>query len=157
MSGYDDISLYQLLSNGDYVQLFEPAYEFRASYAHDPSTRQLLRAGSVSSSRSSSDRLTSRKLEAGSRLVTCAWSDKRPDRQINYGTGNAVNEESIDDARVPLKIRWYSNSYLDIPVRHEAGRSRRAAESTSAAAHLCGGLIGREQAFNSQLVDRDIA
>jgi len=113
------ISLYELLSNGDYVQLFDPAYEFRASYAHDPSTRQLLRAGERQQLTFKSDRLTSRKLEAGSRLVMVLGVNKRPDRQINYGTGNAVNEESMDDARVPLKIRWYSNSYLDIPVRRQ--------------------------------------
>jgi hypothetical protein len=27
-----------------------------------------------------------------------------------------VSEESIADGKVPLKIRWYSDSYIDIPV-----------------------------------------
>jgi len=46
--------------------------------------------------------------------------NKRPDRQINYGTGGVVNEESVDDGRVPVKIRWYSDSYIDLPIRRAA-------------------------------------
>ena len=43
--------------------------------------------------------------------------NKRPDREINYGTGNDVSEESIADGKIPLKIRWYNDSYIEIPVR----------------------------------------
>jgi hypothetical protein len=110
--------LYELLPNGDYLQLFDPAYEFRASYVHDHTIRQLLRAGERQQLTFKSDRLTSRTLDSGSRVVLVLSVNKRPDRQINYGTGNAVNEESIDDGRVPVKIRWYSDSYIDIPIRH---------------------------------------
>jgi len=110
------VALYELLPSGDYLQLFDPAYEIRASYVHDRITRQLLKAGERQQLTFKSDRLTSRTLETGSRLVMVLSVNKRPDRQINYGTGNAVNEESIDDARVPVKIRWYSDSYIDIPI-----------------------------------------
>jgi hypothetical protein len=41
---------------------------------------------------------------------------KRPDREINYGTGGDVSEESIADGKIPIKIRWYSDSYIDIPI-----------------------------------------
>ena len=61
--------------------------------------------------------MTSRLLKAGSRLVMVLGIGKRPDREINYGTGDDVSEESIADGKVPLKIRWYSDSYIDIPVR----------------------------------------
>jgi len=27
-----------------------------------------------------------------------------------------VSEESIADGRIPLKIQWYNDSYIDIPV-----------------------------------------
>ena len=111
------IALYELLPGGDYVQLFDPAYEIRASYAHDRVIRQLLRAGERQQLTFKSDRLTSRKLESGSRVVMVLGVSKRADRQINYGTGNAVNEESTEDARVPVKIRWYSDSYIDLPIR----------------------------------------
>jgi hypothetical protein len=47
--------------------------------------------------------------------------NKRPDREINYGSGNDVSEESIGDGRIPLKIRWYNDSYIEIPVRGRAG------------------------------------
>jgi hypothetical protein len=43
--------------------------------------------------------------------------NNRPDREINYGTGGDVSGESIDDGGVPLKIRWYGDSYIDIPFR----------------------------------------
>jgi uncharacterized protein len=112
-----NVTLYELLPSGDYVQLFDPAYELRLSYARDRNNRQLLKAGERQQLAFKSDRLTSRKLETGSRLVVVLGVSKRPDRQINYGTGGAVNEESISDGRVPLKIRWYSDSYLDIPIR----------------------------------------
>jgi uncharacterized protein len=112
------IALYELLPTGDYVQLFDPVYEIRASYAHDRTTRQLLRAGERQQLTLKSDRLTSRKLEAGSRVVVVLGVNKRPDRQINYGTGGPVNEESVDDGRIPIKIRWYSDSYIDLPIRH---------------------------------------
>jgi putative CocE/NonD family hydrolase len=112
------IALYELLPSGDYIQLFDPVYEFRASYAHDRITRQLLRAGERQQLTFKSDRLTSRKLETGSRVVMVLGVNKRPDRQINYGTGGAVNEESVDDGHIPVKIRWYSDSYIDLPIRH---------------------------------------
>ncbi len=41
---------------------------------------------------------------------------KEPGREINYGTGKIVSEESIADAKVPLKITWFADSYLDLPV-----------------------------------------
>jgi hypothetical protein len=114
------IAIYELLPGGDYVQLFDPVYELRASYAHDRINRQLLRAGERQQLTFKSDRLTGRKLDVGSRVVVVLGVNKRPDRQINYGTGGAVNEESVDDGRVAVKIRWYSDSYIDLPIRRTA-------------------------------------
>jgi hypothetical protein len=64
--------------------------------------------------------MTSRRLDAGDRLVIVLRVSKRPDREINYGTGNDVSEESIEDGRTPIKVRWYNDSYIEIPVRTEA-------------------------------------
>jgi uncharacterized protein len=111
-----NISLFELLANGDYVRLFSPIYEFRASYAGDRSRRQLLGEGERRQLAIRSERLTSRLLQKGSRLVMFLGVNKRPDRQINYGAGNDVSEESIADGKTPLKIRWYSDSYIEIPV-----------------------------------------
>lgn len=109
---------YELQPNGDYVQLFEP-YVLRASYAQDRVRRRLLRAGERQSLAFRLERLTSRKLQAGSRLVLVLGVNKRPDQEINYGTGGDVAAESLEDegAKVPVKIRWYSDSYIDVPVR----------------------------------------
>ena len=57
------------------------------------------------------------KVQAGSRLLLVLEVNKRPDQQINYGTGGDVSEESIRSARPPLKIRWYGRSYIEVPVR----------------------------------------
>jgi uncharacterized protein len=111
-----NISLYELLANGDYVRLFSPIYEFRASYARDRVHRRLLGEGERQQLTFRSERLTSRQLQKGSRLVMLLGVNKRPDRQINYGTGNDVSEESIVDGKIPLRIRWYSDSYIEIPV-----------------------------------------
>jgi hypothetical protein len=127
------IGMYELLPSGDYVQLYDPVYEIRASYVHDRVTRQLLRAGERQQLTFKSDRLTSRKLEVGSRVVVVLGVIKRPDRQINYGTGGAVNEESVEDGKVPVKIRWYSDSYIELPI-HKEGEAEPTPAAPAAAA-----------------------
>jgi len=112
-----NIALYELLPSGEYLQLFQPAYEFRASYVRDRAHRHLLRAGERQQLTVRGERLMSRKLQAGSRVVMVLAVNKRPDREINYGGGADVSEESIDAGKIPLKIRWYSDSYIEIPVR----------------------------------------
>ena len=115
------VMLYEQRADGEYVQLFGPTYEFRASYARDRAHRHLLKAGERQELTFKSERLTSRLLQKGSRLVFVIGINKRPDREINYGSGNDVSEESIADGRIPLKIRWYNDSYIEIPVRGRAG------------------------------------
>jgi putative CocE/NonD family hydrolase len=112
-----NVMLYERLASGEYVRLFNPVYEFRASYAEDRVDRHLLKAGERQELAFTSERLTSRRLQAGSRLVVVLGVNKRPDREINYGTGSDVSEESIADAKPPLKIHWYNDSYIDLPVR----------------------------------------
>jgi uncharacterized protein len=109
--------LYEHLAGGEYIRLFNPIYELRASYAQDRMNRRLLKAGERQSLSFKSERITSRRLQAGSRLVMVLGINKRPDREINYGTGNDVSEESMSDAKTRLKIRWYGNSYIELPVR----------------------------------------
>lgn len=110
------LSFYELLPSGAYLQLFDP-YEFRASYLKDRVHRRLLQAGVRQQLKFTIERLSSRRLQIGSRLVVVLAVNKRPDREINYGAGNDVSEESTADARIPLKIRWYGDSYVDIPIR----------------------------------------
>jgi putative CocE/NonD family hydrolase len=112
------VAAYELLSSGDYVQLFEP-YIFRASYTTTRVRRLLLRAGERLTLPFRIERLTSRKLQAGSRLVLVLGVNKRADQEINYGTADDVSAVSLedDDSRVPVKIRWYRDSYLEVPVQ----------------------------------------
>ncbi len=112
-----NISLYELTREGDYIHLFNPTYEFRASYAGDRVHRRLLQAGVRQQLNFRSERMTSRQFQKGSRLVMVLGLSKRPDRQINYGTGNDVSEESVADASPAFKIRWYGDSYIEVPIR----------------------------------------
>jgi putative CocE/NonD family hydrolase len=111
------IDLYERRTGGDYVRLFSPGYDIRASYAQDRVHRHLLKAGERQQLTIKSERLTSRQLQPGSRLVMVLGISKRPDREINYGTGNDVSDESVADGKISLKIHWYNDSYIDIPIR----------------------------------------
>jgi uncharacterized protein len=111
------IALYEHRASGEYVRLMSPASEFRASYARDRAARHLLAAGERQQLTVHSERLVSAQLAAGSRLVVVLSVVKRPDMEINYGAGADVSEESIEDGRVPLRIRWYGSSYIELPVR----------------------------------------
>jgi uncharacterized protein len=110
------VTLFEQLGNGDYVQLFGPPFEFRASYARDLAHRHLLRAGEQQQLDVTLQRVLGRRIQAGSRLVIAIGVIKRPDRQINYGTGGDVSTESISDARIPVRIRWAAGTYFDLPV-----------------------------------------
>jgi putative CocE/NonD family hydrolase len=111
------VILYERQASGDYIRLFSPTDEIRASYAGDRVHRHLLKAGERQELSFTSDRMTSRRLQQGSRLVMILGINKRPDREVNYGTGNDVSEESIVDGKIPVKIRWHNDSYIEIPIR----------------------------------------
>jgi uncharacterized protein len=108
------VSLYELTSDKDYVQL--APFWSRASYVQDRANRHLLDPGKRQFLDFRSARLMSRQLKAGSRLVAVISVVKEPGREINYGTGNEVIGESIADAKEPLQITWFAGSYLDLPV-----------------------------------------
>ena len=110
------VVIYEQLANGDYVQLYDPPFEFRASYARDRAHRHLLQAGVEQSLEVTVQRVLGRRIQAGSRIVITIAVNKRPDRQINYGSGGDVSTETLDDGHIPLRIRWGSGTYFDLPV-----------------------------------------
>ncbi len=112
-----NVALYELMAGGRYVRLYGPSDEFRASYVRDRVHRHLLKAGERQVLNFRGQRLLSRQLQAGSRLVLVIGVNKRPDREINYGTGNDVSDDSIADGKMPLKLKWFSGSYIDMPAR----------------------------------------
>ncbi|WP_232324375.1 CocE/NonD family hydrolase, partial [Variovorax sp. WDL1] len=112
-----NVSLYELTASGDYQLLFEP-YDFRASYAGHRVYRRLLRAGERQPLAFTAERVTARKLAAGSRIVLLVGLNKRPDRQINYGSGKDVNSETIADAQRPVRVRLHVSSHVEIQTRN---------------------------------------
>ena len=109
-----EIDLYELTPKGEYVQL--APYWSRASYAGHLNRRELLTQGKKTRLDFKSVRLMSRQLRAGSRVVLVLTVIKDPGRQINYGTGKNVSDETIDNAAAPLEIKWLAGSYVDLPV-----------------------------------------
>jgi uncharacterized protein len=108
------VALYELTASKDYIQL--APYWSRASYANDLAHRNLLAPGKRLSLDFRSGRLMSRQVALGSRLVAVLSILKEPEREINYGTGKEVIDESLADSKIPLRMTWFASSYLDLPV-----------------------------------------
>lgn len=108
------LALYEQMPNGKYF--FLTRYVGRASYAADPSQRMLLYPGKTTRIPVSNTRFVSKKIEKGSRLVALLNINKHPFEIVNYGSGKPVSEETINDAGAPLRIKWFNQSFLKIPV-----------------------------------------
>ncbi|MDP9229523.1 MAG: CocE/NonD family hydrolase [Bacteroidota bacterium] len=108
------VVLYEIMPDGKYFHL--SYFLGRASYARDMSNRKLLMPGKIESIPFDRTRMVSRQLSKGSRLLVVLNINKNPDAQINYGTGKDVSDESIEDAKAPLQIKWYNDSFIKIPV-----------------------------------------
>ncbi|MCB9350679.1 MAG: CocE/NonD family hydrolase [Lewinellaceae bacterium] len=89
----------------------------RASFVRNPEKRELLTPGEKTKIPFDKARMTSKKISKGSRLVVVINGIKEPFTEINYGTGKNVSEEAIADAAQPLMIKWYNDSYINIPVK----------------------------------------
>ncbi|MDP9077179.1 MAG: CocE/NonD family hydrolase [Bacteroidota bacterium] len=108
------VVLYEVTPNGEYFEL--SYYLGRASYAKDMSQRILLHPGTMETIPFSRTRMVSRQLSKGSRLLVVLNIDKNPFAQVNYGTGKDVSDETIKDAKEPLKIWWGNGSFISIPL-----------------------------------------
>lgn len=109
-----NISLYELMPDQRYFELSR--YQSRASYLDDLSRRRLLEPGRRTVLSFEAGRATSKRMQAGSRLVAVVSVLRNPQQQINYGSGKPVAAESIADAGEPIRVRWYGGSYLEIPL-----------------------------------------
>ena len=108
------IDMYELMPGGKYFHMGSSLQ--RASYAKDPGNRQLLEQGKKEMIPVNYSYMTSKKLSKGSRLIIVLGINKGSDWQINYGTGKDVSDETIADAKEPLEIKWFSDSYVKVPV-----------------------------------------
>ena len=108
------VTLYEVMPNGEYFHL--SYFIGRASYATDITKRKLLSPNVIETIPFSNTHLVSKQLSKGSRLLISINVNKNPFSQLNYGTGKEVSTESIKDAKEPLKVKWYNDSYVKIPV-----------------------------------------
>ncbi len=108
------VTLYEVTPNGEYFHL--SYYIGRASYAQDIEKRQLLQPDKIETITFSNTHFVSKKLHKGSRLLIAVNVNKNAFSQLNYGTGKDVSDETILDAKEPLQIKWYNDSFVKIPV-----------------------------------------
>jgi predicted acyl esterase len=108
------VTLYELMPNGEYFYLTR--YLGRASYANDNSKRELLKPNLKEIVQFNNTRIVSKQINKGSRLIIILNVNKNPYDEINYGTGKNVGSETIKDAEIPIKIRWYTDSSISIPI-----------------------------------------
>jgi predicted acyl esterase len=108
------INLFEQMADGKLFYLSN--FMGRASYAKNILKRQLLTPGKIESIPFTNTYIIVKKLSKGSRIVALVNVNKSPFEQINYGTGKDVNVETIRDANVPLQVKWYNNSFIQIPV-----------------------------------------
>lgn len=108
------IMLYEQMPDGKYF--FLTRYIGRASYAANPSKRQLLQPGHKETITFHNTRLVSKKISKGSRLVILLNVNKHPFEIINYGSGKEPADETIKDAGAPLHMEWHNKSYISIPI-----------------------------------------
>jgi uncharacterized protein len=108
------VVLYEVMPNGEYFEL--TYFLGRASYSWDITNRKLLQPGKITTLPFSNTKVVSRQLRKGSRLLVVINVNKNNFCQINYGTGKDVSLENINDAKTPLKVKWYNSSYIEVPV-----------------------------------------
>jgi putative CocE/NonD family hydrolase len=108
------VTLYEVMPSGEYFHL---SYIIgRASYAKDITERKLLEPNKIEQISFSNTHLVSKKLSKDSRLLIHINVNKNSFSELNYGTGKVVSEETIDDASKPLRVKWYNDSFIEIPI-----------------------------------------
>ncbi|WP_284461790.1 CocE/NonD family hydrolase [Chryseobacterium sp.] len=109
-----DTYLYQIQPDGKSSLL--STHIVRASYAKNNEKRQLLEPNKTEQIPINNSYFMSKKIEKGSKLLLLVGVNKNPNWQINYGSGKDVSDETIKDSGEPLEIKWYNDSYVEIPV-----------------------------------------
>lgn len=108
------VTLYEVMLNGEYFHL--SYFIGRASYSKDITQRKLLKPNVIETIPFSNTHLVSKQLSKGSRLLIHLNINKNPFSELNYGTGKTITEETIKDAKEPLKVKWYNDSFVKIPI-----------------------------------------
>lgn len=106
--------LYQIQPDGKPSLL--STHIVRASYAKNNEKRQLLEPNKMEQIPINNSYVISKKIEKGSKLLLLVGVNKSPNWQINYGSGKDVSDETVKDSGKPMEIKWYNDSYVEIPV-----------------------------------------
>jgi predicted acyl esterase len=109
------VSFFEQKADGSYFPL--ASYLGRASFMGDRSHRHLLTPGTPVTLNFESQTVIAKLLAAGSRIVAVVAVPKQPEIEINYGTGRDVSEESIADAKEPLRLTFRTDSYFELGFR----------------------------------------
>lgn len=118
------VTLYERMPSGE---LFHLSYFLgRASHADDMRYRRLLTPGSRAVVRFDRTRMTSRRLQPGSRLVVAVSVNKNPFAQVNHGSGKDVSDEDIGDAGPPMRVQWHTDSRIHVPLSFPDAASTEA-------------------------------
>jgi len=108
------LQLYEKTPDGHYFALTTNIQ--RASLAKDRTKRQLLTPNKVETIELNQNYIISKQLQKGSKIVIALGVNKNPNWEVNYGSGKNVSDETMADAAEPLKIKWYTNSSITIPI-----------------------------------------
>jgi hypothetical protein len=108
------MDIYEQTPDGKFFALNENMQ--RASYTNDREQRELLQSDKEDTINLTKTFITSRQLQKGTRIIALIGINKSPEWQMNYGTGKDVSDETINDANVPLQIRWLNTSYIQFPI-----------------------------------------
>lgn len=108
------LQLYEKTPDGHYFALTTNIQ--RASLAKDRTKRQLLTPNKIETIELNQNYIISKQLQKGSKIVIALGVNKNPNWEVNYGSGKNVSDETMADAAEPLKIKWYSNSSITIPI-----------------------------------------
>ena len=108
------VSIHEEMASGEVFEL--ASWLQRASYAKDRGRRQLLQPGRVQQLDFQAQRLVSRRVAPGSRLLLSVGVAKQRDLQLNYGSGKEVSSETLADARQPLRLQLLAGSWVELPV-----------------------------------------
>lgn len=86
--------------------------------------RQLLHPNEIEIIPISNSTFVRKKIQKGSKLMVVLDINKDSNYQINYGTGKDVSEETIADAKEPVEIKWYNDSYIEIATTEQSSGNR---------------------------------
>lgn len=108
------IRLFQVNEKNELFNL--SSFNGRASHLKNISKRSLLVPETIENIGFNDSFIISKKIKKNTKLVFLVEVNYEANSEVNYGSGKNVNEESILDADEPLIIKWFNDSFIEIPI-----------------------------------------